>query len=344
MPKTEDMQVKFDGRADTVPVDTLTASLEALQKLIHLLAFRHGTDKLTERSHVSDEMRRRYSLICGLPEPGSYTIPLAIGEEDHEMDLAADVHSDLRRLFLAVQQHDEPDLESLFPSPRTRAAVARTLSNVLPKASSRTRLSIQSRSGTTIFIQSELTSRFLGSLAATRAQNEIERSLVGHLKEIDFDKRRIKLQHPPTGCQLTCTYPRQLERELVEWGRNLVQVVGEVTVGADDVPKRIRSVDTIYRIDLSPIELTEVSTGGRRVRARRSVTFKPELDEAYQGFVLHDAPFGVHLMSTTREELETNLHEEMDILWRHYASCDDMTLTASAQELKRQLNGAFHTA
>ncbi len=339
------MQVKFDGprtREGTVAVDILTSSLEALQKLIHFLALRHETH-LPERSPVSEEMRRRYSLICRLPKPGSYTIPLAIGERDYETGLAADVHADLRRVFRAVQQHDERDLESLFPTPRTRAAVARTLKNMLPKPSSGTRLSIQSRSGSDIFVPGEPTSRFLSSLSVTRTANEIERSLVGHLKEIDFDKHRIKLQHPPTGRQLTCTYPLQLEGELVDWGRNLIQVVGEVTVGADDVPKRIRSVDTIYRVDLSPIELAEFSTGGRRVRARRSVTFNPELDDAYQGYVLHDAPFGIHLISLTREELETNLHEEMDILWRHYATCDDMTLTSTAQELKRQLNGAFHT-
>lgn len=347
MAKTDDMQVRFDGprtRADTVAVDVLTASLEALQKLVHLLALRQEGDEPAQGSHTPEERRRRYSLVCRLPERGSYTIPLAIGEEDYETDPAANVHADLRRLFLAVQRNDERDVESLFPSPRTRAAVARTLKNMLPKSSSGIRLSIQSRSGKDLLVQGETTSRFLGSLAATRAENEIERSLVGHLKEIDFDKRRIKLQHPPTGRQLSCTYPRQIERELVDWGRDLVQVVGEVTVGTDDVPKRIRNVDAVHRVDLSPIELTGFLAGGRRVRARRAVTFKPELDDAYQGFVLHDAPFGVHLMSTTREELETNLQEEMDVLWRHYASCDDATLTSAARELKQQLNGAFHTA
>ena len=179
-------------------------------------------------------------------------------------------------------------------------------------------------------------------LTGSPADNEVGRSVAGRLKEIDFDKRRIRLEHPPTGRQLTCSYPRQLEHTLVDWRRNLIQVLGEVTTGPDDIPKRIRSVDDIHLVDLSPIELREFITQGRRVRAREPIVFEPAMDDAYQHYVVRDGPFGIRLISLTRGDLETNLNEEMDVLWRHYACADDAKLTRAAQQLKQQLNGAFH--
>ena len=80
------------------------------------------------------------------------------------------------------------------------------------------------------------------------------------------------------------------------------------------------------------------------MRAKRPIAFQPAIHEAYKHFVLRDAPFGIHLLSVTRDELETNLHEELDSIWRHFACADDADLMPAAQDLKRQLRNAFSTA
>ena len=351
MPKSNDgeMQVKFYGaatRGNCVPVDILSTSLASLQKVIHFLAFRHEGAEEASGASVPAVIRQRYSLVCRLPESGSYTVPVTIGETPHApgSDVPPDVLADLQRLFRAVQNHDELELEEMFPAARIRAGVTRALCNLVPKPLSGTQIAVQSRSGRDLFVPDAGTGRFLKSPTGSRTGNDIERSVAGHLTEIDFDHHRIRLQHPPTGRELSCLYPSQLEAMLVGWRRDLIQVVGEVTIGPEDVPQRIRSVDNIHLVDLSPIELTEFVTRGRRVRARRPIAFEPAMDDAYQHFMFREAPFGIHLLSVTREELETNLHEEMDVLWRHYACADDAMLTPDARELKQQLHGAFHTA
>ena len=86
------------------------------------------------------------------------------------------------------------------------------------------------------------------------------------------------------------------------------------------------------------------TSGKARVRARRPIAIQPTIHEGYQHFVPRDAPFGIHLLSVTRDELETNLHEELDSIWRHFACADDADLMPEAQKLKRQLHNAFSTA
>lgn len=122
------------------------------------------------------------------------------------------------------------------------------------------------------------------------------------------------------------------------------QVIGEATLGPDEATKRIHRVDSICRVNVSPIEVGAFRSGTELVHARRPLTFHPAIHEGYEHFVLRDAPFGIHLLSATREELEANLLEELDTIWRHFACADDADLTPDAQELKRELHSAFSTA
>ena len=128
---------------------------------------------------------------------------------------------------------------------------------------------------------------------------------------------------------------------LVACRRELVQVVGEIVLDSDEAPKRIRRVDFIRRVDTSPIELVAFMSGTGRVRAERPIAFQPTIHEGYKHFVLRDAPFGIHLLSVTRDELVTNLHEELDSIWRHFACASDADLMPEARRLKRQLHNAF---
>ena len=345
MPTSDEseMQVRFSGAAtdgNSVPVDILTTSLGSLQKLVHLLAAGlTGFDEMGGAT-VPAAFKRRYALVCRLPESGSYTVPVAISETADA--LGADIAHRLHRLLGAVRSRAGAELEQMFPQPQILAGVQRTLCSLVPKPHSGVRMAVQTRSGRDIFVPDAETVRFLRRLTASRAPTDIGRSLMGHLKEIDFDQHRFRFQHPPTGRELGCAYPHELEEVLVERRRDLIQVIGEIPIGADDVPKRVRSVEAIHRVDKSPIELTEFIAGGRRVWARRPIAFEPAIDDAYQHYLLRDAPFGIHLMFLTREDLETNLHEEMDVIWRHYACAKDAMLTPAARELKQQLHGAFH--
>ena len=42
-----------------------------------------------------------------------------------------------------------------------------------------------------------------------------------------------------------------------------------------------------------------------------------------------------------REQLETDLYDELDVLWRHYSEEADEKLSEDAQQLKQQLLDTF---
>ena len=187
------------------------------------------------------------------------------------------------------------------------------------------------------------TCRFLKSLAEPRSAGEIEESIIGHLREIDFRKQRVRLHHPPSGRDLTCPYPPPAEAMLFEYRSDLIQVIGEIAVGPDEAQTRIRRVDAIHPVDLSPIELTTFETGADVVPTRQPITFLPAIEDGYQHLVLTDERFGLHLLSVTRKELEADLQVALDVLWRNFACADDAILKPRARELKRQLRLAFST-
>ena len=352
MPKRydSDIQIRFHGaetHSDSVPADLLATTLQSLQSVVYILATSHRGDETHggERPRaVPADIRRRYAVTCHLPLAGSYAVPLTIAgpQAAPQADDAPDVLDDLRTVLQATQHEREDDLDRLFPGPVARAAATRALYKMVPGPRSGARLTIES-SGQPIFAPDPGTRRFLKSLTG-HPTAETEQSVIGHLTGIDFQKQRIRLRHPPSGRELSCQYQPPAEPMLVDCRRDLIQVIGEITLGPDEAPKRIRRVDSICRVDVSPIEVTVFNSGTDLVRAKCPLTFHPAVHDGYKHFVLQEAPFGIHLLSATREELEANLLEELDSIWRLFACADDADLTADAQELKRELLGALSTA
>ncbi len=350
MPKRydSDLQISFHHDAapgDSVPADILATTLQSLQSVVRLLGASHGGAGSSGAGSTTAASDARYAITCHLPVPGSYAVPVTIaGPQNTAMaDGGLDVLGDLRALLRATQDQRDEDLGKLFPAPAARAAAARAVLKMVPGPRSGTRLMIEYSSGERIFAPDPGTRRFLKSLAV-RPAGEAERSVVGHLNKIDFQKQRIRLRHPPSRRDLSCSYPPRAEPMLVDCRRDLIQVVGEITLDLDEVPKGIRRVDSINRVDVSPIRLSGFKSGTKRVRAKHPMVFQPIIHNAYKHFALRDPPFGIHLLSVTREELEANLLEELDSIWRHFARADDADLMPDARELKQQLHNAFNTA
>ena len=131
---------------------------------------------------------------------------------------------------------------------------------------------------------------------------------------------------------------------LLENARELIQVVGQVVIDANGDPEQINDVEKIMGVDLSAIEVDGFESGNDRVVARQPVTFQTLLDETNQYYTIQEAPFGIQLIATFREQLETDLYEELDTLWRNYSGEADEKLSEDAQRLKRQLLEAFQVA
>ena len=86
-------------------------------------------------------------------------------------------------------------------------------------------------------------------------------------------------------------------------------------------------------IDVSPIEVTDLSVQDEHLKAEPPLVFQVEFDKCAACYTL-EGDFEIYLYAFSREELESSLIELLQFMWRDYAKEDDTKLTEGAQQLK----------
>src|SRR5947199_8277270 len=106
----QDALLRITGPATddhTVSVEVLLQTLAGLQQAVYVLAAAKEGQVVRERFRLSADFRRRYQLLLGVAQPGSYALPLSVRRE--QWLLSADgrsedgVMSQLYHLLQAVQ-------------------------------------------------------------------------------------------------------------------------------------------------------------------------------------------------------------------------------------------------
>ena len=351
MPQRHDrgLQIKFGGRAtegNVVSVAVLTQSLQSLQRVVHLLGMRHEGREIRQRARPSTEVEKRYAVLCQLPKGGSYVAPVMVGDTSRGRfgpDAVEAVLGDLHGLLSAITDQDGRRTREVLPDPNYRAAVLEALRKMTPPKRAGIEVALQSSSGEDLFVPHR-SANFLDQLIERHSGDVTVTAVTGRLIGIDFDRRRLRLHYPPTRRELQCFYQPEIEDMLLENTRDLIQVVGQVVIDANGEPERINDVEKIIEVDLSVIDVDGFEAGDKRVVAKQPVTFQPLLDDTSQYYTLQEAPFGIQLLAMFREQLETDLYDELDFLWRQYVEENDEELSEDAQQLKRQLLDAFQVA
>lgn len=342
-----ELQLKFGGRptdGHSVPASVLTQSLQALQRAVYLLGMRHEGKDVRQRLRISSDVETRYPVLCKVPEEGSFISPITIGDTSHSLfdgEAVSAVTDDLLKLLGALRDQDAPKVRSLLPDPVYRAPVLASLAKMAPPKRSGIEVDLQTRSGQSLFAPARA-AEFVADVVERPATSDATVTTVtGRLIGIDFNDRMLRLHYPPTMRELKCYYHDTVEEMLLENPREYIQVVGQVILDRGGEPEKITEVERILEVDLSPIEVVGFETRGRRVRALRPISIVPTLDETAQFHCIAFADFGIDLIASTREELERDLSEELDMLWRQYALEQDDALTDGARVLKRALLDAF---
>jgi len=78
----QDFQLRFQGNAaerHQLPAEVLASSIEALQKIVHILAMSHEDHAIQERVRVPEKIASRYTVLCDIAVEGSYSQPFHIG-------------------------------------------------------------------------------------------------------------------------------------------------------------------------------------------------------------------------------------------------------------------------
>ena len=252
---------------------------------------------------------------------------------------------------------DSSRICSVLPDPKYRTPVLEALRKMTPRKQSDIEIALQSRSGDDLYVPNK-DANFLENINEEHIDVgedtfvNLRYRIVGiktatitcHLIGIDFDRRMSRLLYPPTERELQFHYQPEMEETLFVNARELIQVVGQIEIDVNGEPKRICEVEKIIEVDLSDIEIDGFEVGGKRIIAKQPVIFKPMLDNTYQHFTLQDSPFGIQLLAVGREELEIDIYDELDLLWRQYVEEKDEMLNDDALKLKYQLLEAFEVA
>lgn len=347
MEPTDWAEFRIEGaetEGHTVSVAVLQRALERLQQLALLMGAMAEGYELRQRFKPPAEYRQRYSLRVAVARAGSYAIPFAVVDESPQRPLpeAAERPNIAAQMVEAVDataQGDERRLRSLIPDSRYRDRALQEIEGLGPQPGERWWASFRAN-GETAALR-ETTWRQARQWLEKTTADQAAMTVTGELVGVKFDETRLSIKHPVTGRLIDCSYLIEIEDQILESRRDLVQVTGEFTLGPDGNPEKLVNVSRIEPVDLSPVEIRELSHSGTTLSAEPPLVFTPVLDESQQLYLATDLELDLHVFAETRDQLLDELADYIVFTWRHYAEADEADLTESAQALGRVYRDRF---
>ena len=334
---------------NSVSVEVLVQLLEGMTDLSVLFGAMADNCPLNRRFSPPDEVRRRYRLRCGQTMKGGFEIPLSIVDEtgpsllDH-----VNILSQIVEFAKATSEGDDEKVRQIMPDSGYRDRAFRILRKLSPRRGERWGASLALGSQTEVSLNGRMTKNIERLLSQGISEDVM--TVTGELIAIQFDQFRITIKYPPTNKQIHCTYLQDLEVDLFESRRDLIQLTGGFTLDNKGNPIRMTDVSRIEPVDLSPIELNRFEWNGRTLLADHSVEFHPKLDEeTNQLYIIEDETLNLHVFASTRQALLEELSEQIVFIWDAYANEVPEKLTKSAQQLRllykkhfQEINCAVH--
>ena len=326
-----------------VPATVLVQILENAQRAFELIGVHVEGRGIKERARVSAATSKRFQLICQLPKPGSYAMPVTVGGagELFSVDSANKAFGIFRGVMEHVSARDTTNLSAVLPDERIRRRVLESIKGMAPRADAQWKLSLRDEQDISFATFDVKTIPFVEETLVPIEQREAARVVTGELKSIDFVERKVTIIYPPTSKDLVCFYEESVEDLLYEKRRDLIQVTGRVLLDEQGAPKQIIDVTDIRDLDLSALALDTFQHGTLTLRAEPALVLELTMDETKQLLCLENDELGIDVFSPTREALLAELHEQVGMLWREYAQSPDEELDARARLLKQALLARF---
>lgn len=344
IPDNRRFDLRYTGTAldgvQIVPAAVLAEALEALQRMVHLLAMRAEGRELNRRARPSADIQQRFPVYCLPPLEGSYVSPTFIGGETYDLldeDERGRIAAELSKVLSAANTGNRDVLDRAVPDPTYRRFMYAALADLSPPSGTGLELEVQ-QAGQSLFVAS----RSRPALQREQPQTAQSRgAVIGRLHEIDFAAQRFGLYHPQTERLLTCSYDTAGEAMLLEHPLDLIQVVGTLERDEDGKLLRVVQVESVEEVDVGPFTLEGLSLPALSLRANRPVRFDVDLDPDGHLFTANSDELNLHAFAETRRDLEEAIIDELGMLWREYALADDDDLTDEALTLKGTLLELF---
>lgn len=332
--------------AHTVPASVLVQILENAQHAFELIGVQVEGREIRARARIASTTSKRFQLVCQLPKPGCYAMPVTVGGsgELFSIELANQAFDIFHEVMENVSARNAATFSHLLPNERIRRRVLESIKGMAPRADALWELSLHDSSDVSFATFDVQTIPFVDETLVPVEQREAARVVTGELKSIDFTERKVTIIYPPTSKELACIYEESVEDLLYEQRRDLIQVTGRVVLDDQGAPKQIIDVTDIRDLDLSPLEIHSVRHAGLTLKAITTLSLEPYLDETKQLLCIEHPVLCIDVFAPTREILLAELSEQLVMLWTEYAQADDETLDAVARQLKRALLTSFTEA
>jgi hypothetical protein len=229
-------------KVHTVPAAALAQSLDALQRLILILAMRHEGHAPGRRIRPSADVQARYQLLCELPTEGSYMAPVRIEGATllSPSDIPA-VTGELTKLLTAVGKSSEADVETIITDETWRRFALETLERLSPPANTGVELEILQ--GKAPVLNTQQARPFVERMIRAPARHKAPGAIAGVFKRIDFVKREITLRHEASSREISGSYSDYVEDALLENPRATLIAYGTIVRDAKGRPVSIDMID-----------------------------------------------------------------------------------------------------
>lgn len=345
-PEKLDIRIFDDADEHLVDAEVLARILQGVQRAVHIIAMDENKCDPASLHYVPKGIQDAFLVRCKVPQPGSYVMPMQIGNPH---DLAApqsakDVVDLLTELLAALAMGEHVPYIEKIQNSRYRIPLLDAFRGMLPKPGATWKLGISRPNIKETTLSGETVRNITMFKERIRQHRTVTQTIAGYLQAMQFEARKITILYPENNRELECFYNEELEPDLVDNRRDLVQVTGTVVVDADNVPIKIQDVESIQPVDLSDFVVKEIDCGQVMLRFSTPLTLTPELTESKQYMTLQHEGLCIDIIAPTREELLEELHQQIAVLWNEYALEDNGNLTPKAIDLKERLKAEIQEA
>jgi hypothetical protein len=310
----KDLELKFDGdpikRLDGAPVSAVVSSLNAIQRMVHIIGMRAEGRGISERIKPTIRVKREYAVVCRAAVKGSHIQPFAVESmANGETSDSIAASERLIETLKALDSGDENRLVEAVPNDRERWFLANSAAGLLP----------DENSGIDVMVRAGNRGPF--AFRAERARDFIE----------DFQVR------PPP----SLGYPLPLEEWLQANVRKRLQITGRPKFNKRGDISTFQPIETITETEphLEPID--RFKSNGRLLATNRPVTLPITVFWEDRLFSVRDPQLGIDVVTQGMNELRDAVLSELDFLWRHYAAANDRELDQEALAVAIALRSRF---
>jgi hypothetical protein len=342
----------FDLTDDShfIRVEVLTKILQGIQKIVTILA--EDELKLPYVGNASSKTKKPLSVYCGIPDRGSYVIPIEFGCTDEQSTwygygLTEGVAKKIERIFYSLGKDSADDIGKLVIDPTSRKRLFKNLCTILPPTDGKWQLEISGKRYKQKLCFNSNSRQRLIQLQEELCMSkdtclQTLQTVTGSLVRMDFERRCVTLKYPPTKTELKCYYTEDIESELFENRGDLLQITGNVTYEDDnETPKKIADVQKIEFLDTSEFVLDTVHYRQTNLKFKQPLTLTPKLTESCQFMEIQNTDLGIDIIAQTRDELWDELMAVIEVQWEECAKQPDSKLGSEFCRQKRNLLAAI---